>query len=210
MANLPSVTVRSLAEMLLLPAYEQVRILSDQKYPKKEPQVFMIPYYGPALNGIRSFYKQQNDKKALVLAKSKIESIGVESRREHNKRVLDKFERSAQRDRKLTPQLNPKTKVVVKNVEVRLSPDLRATENGKERIIFYNCRSTPVTDQLAKLTLEAAHWVLERAKVNIPIGMIEYVDLTTGKAHITKKRRPATVRVIEANVGIIETLWPTV
>ena len=44
---MPRISVRSFAEMLSLPAYEQLRVLYEQKYPKKEPQTFKIPYTNP-------------------------------------------------------------------------------------------------------------------------------------------------------------------
>ena len=50
---IPRITVRAFAELLNLPAYEQVRILHDQKYPRRQPQVFRVPFYQPALHGIR-------------------------------------------------------------------------------------------------------------------------------------------------------------
>jgi hypothetical protein len=55
--------------MLRLPAYEQSRLLYDQKYPKQQPQSFRTPYYQRALSGIREYYREANDGKILSAAK---------------------------------------------------------------------------------------------------------------------------------------------
>jgi hypothetical protein len=47
--NMPELTVRSFAELVHLPAYEQSRILYEQKYPRQAPQTFKSPYYAVAL-----------------------------------------------------------------------------------------------------------------------------------------------------------------
>jgi len=92
----PALTVRAFAELLSLPAYEYLRILHEQKYPRQQPQVFRTPFYLPALSGIRQYYRSGNDRAALVPARQAIALLGLESRREHNTRVLDQFERSTQ------------------------------------------------------------------------------------------------------------------
>jgi len=36
---MPTLTVRALGELLYLPLYQQLRILTEQKYPRQEPAV---------------------------------------------------------------------------------------------------------------------------------------------------------------------------
>ena len=40
----PSLSVRAIGEMIGLPAYQQSRILHDQKHPRQQPQKFRVPY----------------------------------------------------------------------------------------------------------------------------------------------------------------------
>jgi phage host-nuclease inhibitor protein Gam len=95
-------------------------------------------------------------------------------------------------------------------VEVRLSPDLQALERDELRIIYFNCRVTPITDEIAALTVEIAHWVLAQNQIQIGADQIEVIDLATGKVHKRKTLRPSTVKAIKNNGRIIEALWSTV
>ena len=207
---MPRITVRAMAEMLNLSAYEQSRILHDQKYPKQQPQSFRTPYYAPVLTGIREFYRQKNSPTALVAAQNDIAGITSATRRDNNRRVLEKFEQSNQVKRLLTPKTNSKMELTIGEVQLKLSTDFRAEETGKDKFIYYNCRGTALNVEIARLTLEIAHWVLEANSISVPIQNIEYVDLATGKAYRGSKRRPTTVKIVKSNVKIIEALWPTV
>ena len=40
----PKLTVKAFAELLRLPAYEQLRILEEHKYPRQAPQSYRTPY----------------------------------------------------------------------------------------------------------------------------------------------------------------------
>jgi hypothetical protein len=206
----PHLTVKALAEMLKLPAYEQSRILYDQKYPKQQPQSFRTPYYQRALAGIREFFRTGNDAKVLAGAKNDLQSIGNATRRANNLRVLDKFAGAAVAKRKLQPLPNTRYGAMTGNVEIRLSPDLQALENDERKILYFNCRAAPITDEIAYLTVEIAHWVLDQNDVEIDIDHIEVIDLVNGKVHRRKTRRPSTVNAIKNNGKIIEALWSTV
>lgn len=198
-----------MAEMLQLPAHAQVRILTEQKYPKQIPRVFRTPYYQPALTGIRRYFRAGNDKAELAAAKANIMLLSRESKRDQNSRVLDGFARSTLSKRKLLLQTNSGIKAQVGAVELRLGPDLRVLENGLEEYIYLNCRAQALDPGVAIRTAEIAHWVLEQSGVRMPIGQIEYVDLFTGNSHATTKRRAATTKALTQNFKIIETLWPT-
>jgi hypothetical protein len=204
---MPSLTVRALSEMLRLPAYAQMRILSDQKYPKKEPQVFRTPYYRPALNGIRSFYKTGNQAAALNAALTKIQGISQDAKRLNNARAIDSFRKSSAARRIFVVTVSPHLAHAINNVEFRLSPDLRVLEDGKPRVLFFNCRAEKLDPELARCTIEVAHWVLENSGTNLPVSGIEFIDLSTGKTHTTKTRRAATVKAVRANVQVISALW---
>src|SRR3989304_1042416 len=120
---MPNLNVRAMAKMLRLPAHKQERILFDQKYPKGEPQRFQTPYYGPALSGIRNFYRTSNAPSSLVAARAKIEGIGQEIRRLNNYRVLEKFQGSILPKRKLKLAPNSRHSPQIGDGQLKLTPD---------------------------------------------------------------------------------------
>lgn len=204
----PSISVRAMAEMLRLPAYEQVRILTEQKYPKQEPQIFRTPYYQPALTGIREFYRLGGNGDALVQARSKSQLVKQLARRTNNIRVLDRFEAGDQARRKLSPQKNFRGNVMLGTVEIRLSGDLTAEEEGNSRLLFYNCRSVPLDKETAKTAIEIAHWAAEACGRPYPRGSIEYVDLHANQVYKAVKKPTKVIQLVRSNVKIIEALWP--
>jgi len=206
----PRLTVKALAAMLQMPAYEQSRVLYDQKYPKQQPQSFRTPYYQKTLSGIRDYYRSGGNPHVLRSAQNDLQSIGNETRRANNLRVLENFMKSSQPKRILAPQPNRRYSATIGTVEVRLSPDLQALEKGAARIIYFNCRVAPITDEIAALTIEIASWVLVQNQLQIAVDQIEVVDLATGKVHRRKTVRPATIKAIRNNGRIIEALWSTV
>jgi hypothetical protein len=206
---MPSLTVRSMAEMLNLPAHAQARILSEQKHPKQAPQVFRTPYYQQALAGIRQYYKAGRDHSKLTLAALKCEEFEQESKRDHNLRVLNSFKASELAARDLLLTAKNLTKLALNNVELRLMPDLAATEGGKPRIVFLNFRGHALDPEVARLTLEIADWVFEKNQIPIGTKNLEYVDLFKGKAYAIAKRRASTIKAVTQNFKIIEALWPT-
>lgn len=206
---MPSLTVRAMAEMLRQPAYAQARILADQKYPKQEPQVFRTPYYQQALTGIRNFYRSGNNPSQITTALSKIESLGQEARRLNNSRVINSFQKSPIFGRPLVLQKVPHWKSSLGTVEFKLSPDLSVIEDDENRLLFLNFRNAKLDPEIAKLTLEISHWVLESNDIKVPIDHIEYVDLFTDAIYSVTKRRAATTKVVTESAKIIEALWPT-
>jgi len=206
---MPSLTIRSFAELLNLPAHAQAKILTEQKYPKQGPQSFKTPYYQQALSGIRSFYRAGNDPEQLVAASMRIDAFKQESKRDNNLRVLNSFKQSELANRKLqlagVKHLNFKTDDVV----LRFSPDLGGDEDGTQRFVLLHYRAQPLDPELARTTLELAHWALESAGAPISVKQLEYVDLFTGTPHLIAKRRASTVTVAQQNLKIIQALWPT-
>jgi hypothetical protein len=116
----PRLTVKALAETLPLSAYEQQRVLHDQKYPKHQPQTFRTPYYQASTTGIRDFYRSGNDVRVLAVATNDLQNIGNPARRTHNLRVMDKFAGSGLVRRKLTPVANARYTAQIGSVEIRL------------------------------------------------------------------------------------------
>jgi hypothetical protein len=207
----PHLTVKALAEMLRMPAYEQSRLLYDQKYPKQQPQSFRTPYYQRALSGIRDYYRRGNEAKILRSAKNDLQSIGSVPRRTNNLRVLDSFIGSSQAKRKLHSLPNRRYSAMTGSVEIRLSPDLQALEKDALKVTYFNCRVAAITEEIAGLTIEIAHWVLTQNQVAVDFDQIEVIDLAaTGKVHRRTSGRRSTINAIKNNGKIIEALWSTV
>lgn len=206
---MPSLTVRSFAELLNLPAHAQARILTEQKYPKQGPQSFKTPYYQQAISGIRAYYKAGNDVGQLALAATRIEAFAQESKRDHNLRILHSFKQSELPSRKLQVAKTQHVTFKSQDVDLRFSPDLSGLENGAERYLLLHYRAQPLHQDLARTTLELAHWALEGAGSAVRPKQIEYVDLFTGVVHTIGKRRASTITAAEQNLKIIKTLWPT-
>jgi len=203
----PRLTVRAAAEMLRLPAPEQMRILYAQKYPSKEPQAFRAPYYAPALNGIRAHYQYLGDPAALAEARVRIAGLGLPARRDHNLRVLRRFEETGQSRRRLHPKPRPQLSANLGGVELRLSTDLRALEGEKEKLLYYNCRSVALEEQVALSTLEIAHWLLGEVGQPFPLGSVEFIDLHRGRVVKLGRRTGRPMRLLRDNVRFIEAVW---
>jgi hypothetical protein len=204
---MPRLTVKSMGEMLRLPMQDQVRILREQKYPKRSPSKFKTPYYGPAATSIRKFYSAECDERVLDEASKDILRIALESRRDHNLRIVRQFRDGSQRARPLRLEPNSRVSLVVDDVELRLSPDIRAREKTQPKVVYYNYRAQKLNDLIARNTLEIASWVLDSNGIRFPVEALEYVDLHTGTVHRIGRRNPHTIRQVKRNIEIIGKLW---
>lgn len=207
---MPSLSVKAFAEMLRLPAYEQVRVLHEQKHPKQVPQVFRTPYYQTALSGIRAHYRARNPS-ALTAAAATARALRPASRSHHNLRVHNAFRTSTHASRALAPTTSKRLVVSVGNgVDLCLKFDLVALENSSNRRILFNFRDAPLYPELARTTLEIASWVLGAVGPGLPPQSLEYVDLKTGTTFRGRPVRTRTISMATANVGVIAALWPTI
>jgi hypothetical protein len=206
---MPSLTIRSFAELLNLPAHAQARILTEQKYPKQGPQSFKTPYYQQAISGIRSFYKFGSNSSQLALAVARIEAFKQEAKRDNNLRVLNSFRLSDLAKRKLAIATTKHLSFKTDDIVLRFSPDLNGEENGTERFLLLHYRANTLSPDLARTTLELTHWALESAGTPISTKQLEYIDLFTGNTYSISKRRASTITAAQQNLKIIQTLWPT-
>lgn len=195
--------------MLNLPAHAQARILTEQKHPKEGASAFRTPFYQQSLAGIRAFYREGNDFSTVDAALLKATGIEKEARREHNLRVLTSFKKSQLAQRALAFGKSEKIVSQISNIELKLSPDLQLKDGNNSKIIFLNLRAMPLDAELAKVTLEIARWILEKDNIYYPANSIEYVDLYNDKTYEIKKIRNSTIKAMNENFKIIETLWPT-
>ena len=204
----PRLSDRTAAQFLRLPALDQVQILHDQKFPKLAPQVFKQPYYHSARHGIREIIG--NGQAGLVEARGRLQKIGQPSRRMHNMRAVEQFWQSEHPSRglKLTTQKRYRTEL--SGVELRMSPDLFAYEGDEERFIYFNFKAEKFDPEVARMTLEIAHWLLEENGIKVKPSQLEFIDLFTGVLYRGKKPRIKTIKLLKDNAKLIESLWPSI
>jgi hypothetical protein len=211
LATMPSLTVRSFAELLHLPAYAHVRILTEQKYPRTQPQTFMVPFYQPSLSSIRAYYRHANDVRILADARTRVRHLENLARRLNNERVLTAFSRGRQARRRLEPISLPTFHAaILPDVDLRVSFDVVATENGRRVYILYNTRSSVLDEALASTTLRLAHWVLAENGTTAPFACLQYVDLFSGASHSVLRQSQRLLSNSRATARVISALWPTI
>lgn len=204
----PRLSVRAAATFLRLRAVEQMKMLHDQKYPRQTPQVFMQPYYAPPLKGIKSYLVEGAS--SLVDARAEFQRMKQSSRRLHCNRVLESFVQSEHSTRRLVPAAVPRMYAYVRSLELRLSPDLVAKEEGVDKFIYFNFSAKEADPNSARMTLEFAHWLLSENGVDVDPTQLEYIDLFTNVLYKGRKTRKTSMRELDENARLIETLWPTI
>lgn len=208
---MPSLSTRAFAEMLSLSAYQQSRILLEQKYPQQAPQVFKIPFYTEALNAIKSFYSNNNDSDILLKTIDDINSSSkLQAKKNNNIRVINAFLKSKQVKRKLSLLPNKRYNVTIDDVNIRLNFDLTAYDNKTIKYIFYNFRNAPLDEESARLGIEISYFVLKSNGISTDMKDLEYVDLFNNKTYTFSKPRKTTSMKVRQNINIIEALWNTV
>lgn len=196
--------------MLNLPGVYQLRVLHDQKYPKDAPQSFRVPYYQPAMTGIRSYYRSGGSSEALESARVGAASLRPPTKRDQNLRVISQFELSRQAKRQLVPLPMERHSHTVSGVDLRLRFDLIASEEGATKYILYNFKNVTVDSEMARTTLEIAYWLMQQVGSVVPVKSLELVEISTGAFHSISSVRRTTLRHVEANARLIQALWPTV
>ena len=203
-------TVRSFAELLHLPAHAQVRILNEQKYPRREPQVFKVPFYQVAVTGIRNFYDSDCDPRQLAAARARAALLRPAQKRTSNERALRSFERSSQADRVIRPTPTPTYRARLnREIELRVRFDIEGLEDDTPHRILYNLRNVQVDAEVAASTLHISYWVLGENGLVVPIRTLELVDLLTDDTYSVSRQSQRTLRLMEENARIIGTLWPS-
>ncbi|MGO4220539.1 hypothetical protein AB4Y64_01545 [Lysobacter sp. TAF61] len=204
----PRLSDRTAAQFMRLPALDQMRILHDQKYPKQAPQVFRQPFYQVARHGIREIL--EHGAEGLHAARGQLQGIGHAPRRMHCMRVIETFWSSEHSKRGLRLGIQKRFRAELGGVELRLSPDLFAYEGDEERFIYFNFKAEQLDPEVARMTLEIAHWLLEQNGVEVKPQQLEFIDLFTGVLHPGKKRRARTIKLLTDNAKLIESMWPTI
>jgi hypothetical protein len=209
--DMPTLSTRAFAEMLSLTVYQQTRVLLEQKYPQKAPQVFKIPFYRSALSAIRKYYESENDPNVLNQSINDIMSANtIPAKKENNIRVLNCFAKSKQANRKLVLLANKKYSVTIGEVNIRLSFDFTAYDGKSAKYIYYNFRNALLDEEAARLSLEISYYVMKANEIKAEMKDLEYIDLFSDKVYSYTSPRKTTSVKVKQNINIIDALWNTV
>lgn len=138
---MPEVNVKALAELIHLPVYGYARILAEQKYPGQVPAVFRVPFYGPALQGIRRYYRSGNDLAVIDRPIQEVRASGATPPKlAHNVAVLQAFRQGRQRRRDLTLTAVTTYEIELAGVHVRFRPDVQVLEGDRTKYLIYGFR----------------------------------------------------------------------
>lgn len=200
-----------MASMMQMPAYEQIRILTEQKHPKLGAAPYRGSYYAQARAGIRSHYAHQRSPLAIADYRRRIRASNTLPHcKANNLRILESFANSPEAGRNLI--LGPRPGLIKRvlgslGIELRLRFDIEADENGRQKHIFYNVLTAPIDEETARMTLELAYWALNDK--GISMRDLEYVDLVNGCTFKWPRLRKSTLTKVLANEKWISTVWPT-
>lgn len=206
----PKLTVKSIAEILSKPTSNPTKIVRDQKYPKREPQIYQRPFYQVAVGGVRRYYRSNNSPSVLAAAYNRAQNIGNKAKRTNNVRVIESFRESEHAKRRFRVQTNRQAKTTIAGVEVRLSADMQVLENGVLRVVHFNCRGRPISEAAAILVAEVSHWVLKRNGVDFGPSQIEVMDLTNGRTYRARSWQSSTIDALTERCKEIRLLWDRV
>lgn len=204
-------SVRAFAELMVLPGYQQERILYEQKHPTTGPAPFRVQYYRPALVAIRRFYQLGNSAQVLQAATSGVglaSQIGNATRLSRNLEILAAFRRHTIARRHLAPYTWPRITGTIKSVGVRVNPDLAVDEANQRKLIYFNCRRQPLDAEIAQLTLELSWLLLQSMGSQVPLQDMEVVDLASGDLYRHRTLRAGTMKKVEGTAKVIAALWP--
>ena len=209
---MPFMIARAFAEMINLPMYEQVRILLEQKYPKRGSSVFKIPYYKPALDTIKKFYRSNRNGQVLTQALINIRhKIHNQPRLRHNTRVIKAFRRSTQSARILSLTRHMRISMnVIQNVTLKLYFDVEATKKNNAVKILYNFRDVPIDGKIATDTINVVYQILQKNSVTCRIAQIEYVDLKSDKVYRVNRPSVISNRNMIRYARIVKSIWNTI
>lgn len=205
---MPSVTAKSMAEMMTLPGYAQMNILAAQKYPKQAPNVFRVPYYSAAIAAFRAAYRSGSAKDITDRALAKAQTMKIPHQRDNLSRVVKAFQSSTQGERKLREIAVPRLDAHIETVSIRASADLEGTDDsGHRKVIYFHCGAISFDTEAAKRLLEISHWIYEQNGRDIDPIDFEMIDLSSGTLHRVKVIRPTTIKNMKATSKMIAQLW---
>src|SRR5690606_15610105 len=136
-------------------------------------------YYSKALAGIRDVMKRGFA--GIIESRSKLEGIGLASKRANNQRVFEAFVDSPHAKRRLTIVSSHRYRAYARTLEVKFSPHVVAKEGDEVRYLYFHEKGEQCDPEQARLTLEFGYWVLAQNGVPVEPHQFELIDLFGGK-----------------------------
>lgn len=213
----PRLTVEAFAELINMPGYNQLRVLNDQKYPKRAPAAIRTPYYQDAMQAIRQFYHNGNNldivSGVIIKLQDELEVVKIPqtvAKINRNIAVLQAFRDGPLKDRAIKVQPNRKLTLVMDGVEIRFNPDINGLEGSDPCYFIFNPRTDDASEEMARMTVELAHHLLVRNGVECRVRDVEYVNLMSGQAVRTNTVRKRTLDRAAETASIVKRLWDTI
>lgn len=209
---MPELTARSFAEMMHMPAYEQQRILYEQKYPRQTPNVFRLPFYKPALDTIKLYYRNGNNPGIInTWMNATAQTLNPQARRTNNIRVTSSFLSSNQANRmiQITRSMT-RYLATTQGVDLKLTFDIYGNENSVDIYLLYNCRNVPIDSTIARDTLQISYWIMLQNGFQGRIQQLQYVDLVGNAVYTARQLTNTLQRNMNNNASIVSAIWNTI
>jgi len=206
MNTLPRLNVRTAAELLRRPIAKQLSKLRRMKYPNSGEGAFMCPYYSPVKTAMRHHFK--GDATALTTARAKIAQVALATRRDNLERALASFEDSPFAQRSLLPLPLVRDEATFEGISLKLSPDLRSLEEGREHYYYVNFKAEQVGPATAWHMLGIAQLVLTMNGVEVTPGQLHLVDLFDGRFYNGTTPLERVMPLLTQECREIREVWP--
>ncbi len=209
---MPELTARSFAEMMHMPAYEQQRILYEQKYPRQTPTVFRLPFYRPVLDTIKLYYGSGNNPATInAWINTTAQSLNPQARRVNNIRVASTFLSSSQATRTIHISRSiTRYSATTQGVDLKLTFDVYGNENNRDIYLLYNCRNAAIDSIIARDTLQIAYWVMLQNGFQGRIQQLQYIDLIGNTVHSARQLTNTLQRNMNNNASLVATIWNSI
>lgn len=208
----PRLSVRAFAEMMRLPAYEQMRILEAHKYPPLAPGEHQVPYYCEALGAVRRYYRHDNDERVVREVLRYLQSRRKPSSRARagrNALALEAFLESSEARRSLTPVPFGPRDCAFHGLVLQLSFDVVGEEARRVKFKLYNMADEEMDEELVRSTLELSSHLLSAEEVAHRFGDLEYFDMAEDRLWRWPQVRQRTLHRARKTAQLVCTLWPT-
>lgn len=127
----PAVTVKAFAELMNVPVYSQLSIIGQQKYPRRTPAIFQVPYYAETVRAIRRYYRNGSNLRPVDEAIMVLQTMERDAKRDNDDEPYKPSGRGntyVHRASFVRPEPSPCHFGVV---NVRLTPDLVLERDGR-------------------------------------------------------------------------------
>jgi hypothetical protein len=208
--RVPRLTAEAFSELIAMPAHEHLRIIREQKYPKRAPAMYQVPYYSQVMTAIRQFHKSGNNVAVLSEAIMDLQSTEQNAKTKNNIRAIEAFRDSVLKDRRIQIRTVPRQTIRFGTVEVRFTPDLCGLEGDAMRYFILNPRRQDANDEIARMTLELGYHILYHNGIVCKLNEFEYVNLLSNQVMKAPRFRQGTITKAERTAQIVEALWESI